>query len=49
MKKLTLLIILFGLMQFGCEQNSSENNNGNDNEKIEVVTHDIDATNANGF
>ena len=44
MKKLTLLIPLFGLIQFGCEQDSSEDNNGIDNEKIEVVTHDIDAT-----
>ena len=49
MKKLTLLIPLFGLIQFGCEQDNSEDNIGIDNEKIDVVTHDIDATNANGF
>ena len=49
MKKLTLFITLFGLILFGCEQDSSDNKNGNDTEKIEVVTHDIDATNADGF
>ena len=49
MKKLIPLITLFGLILFGCEQNNSENNNGNDAEKTEVVTHDIDATNADGF
>ena len=49
MKKLTPFITLFGLILFGCERDSSDNNNGNDTEKIEVVTHDIDATNANGF
>ena len=49
MKKLTPIITLFGLILFGCEQDSSDNNNGNDTEKIEVVTHDIDAANADGF
>ena len=49
MKKLTPFIALFGLILFGCEQDSSENNNENDTEKIEVITHDIDATNAEGF
>ena len=49
MKKLTPFITLFGLILFGCEQDSSENNNGNDTEKTEVLTHDIDATNAAGF
>ena len=49
MKKLTPFITLFGLILFGCEQDSSDNNNGNDTEKIEVVTHDIDAANADGF
>ena len=49
MKKLTPFITLFGLILFGCERDSSDNNNGNDTEKIEVVTHDIDATNADGF
>ena len=49
MKKLKPLLILSGFILFGCEQDSSENNNGNDLEKTEVVTHDIDATNANGF
>ena len=49
MKTLMPFIVLFGLILFGCEQDSSENNNGNNTEKTEVVTHDIDATNANGF
>ena len=49
MKNLTLFITLLGLIIFGCEQESSENNSGNDTEKIEVITHDIDATNADGF
>ena len=49
MKTITLLIPLSGLILFGCEQDSSGDNIGIDNEKIEVVTHDIDATNANGF
>ena len=49
MKKLIPFITLFGLILFGCEQNNSKNNNGNDTEKTEVVTHDIDATNAEGF
>ena len=35
MKKLTPIITLFGLILFGCEQDSSDNNNGNDTEKIE--------------
>ena len=49
MKKLIPFITLFGLLLFGCEQNNSENNNVNDTEKTEVITHDIDATNADGF
>ena len=49
MKTLMPFIVLFGLILFGCEQDSPENNNGNNTEKTEVVTHDIDATNANGF
>ena len=49
MKTLMPFIVLFGLILFGCEQDTPENNNGNDTEKIEVVTHDIDATNADGF
>ena len=49
MKKLIPFITLFGLILFGCEQDSSGNSTGNDLERTEVVTHDIDATNANGF
>ena len=49
MKKLTPFITLFGLILFGCEQDNSENNNENDTEITEVVTHDIDAANADGF
>ena len=49
MKKLTPFITLFGLILFGCEQDDSENKNENDTEITEVVTHDIDATNADGF
>ena len=49
MKKLTPFISLFGLILFSCEQDNSENNNENDTEITEVVTHDIDAANADGF
>ena len=49
MKMLTPFITLFGLILFGCEQDNSENNNENDTEITEVVTHDIDAANADGF
>ena len=49
MKILTPLVILIGLLLFSCEENKSEDNNGNDPEKIEVLTHDIDAANADGF
>ena len=46
---LTPFITLFGLILFGCEQDNSENNNENNTEITEVVTHDIDAANADGF
>ena len=49
MKMLTPFITLFGLILFGCEQDNSENNNENNTEITEVVTHDIDAANADGF
>ena len=52
MKKLTLLIPLFGLIQFGCEQDSSEDNNGIDNEKIEVEIAEnvkVEVLRANGI
>ena len=49
MKKLTPFITLFGLILFSCEQDNSENNNENNTEITEVVTHDIDAANADGF
>ena len=49
MKMLTPLVILIGLLLFSCEEDNSENNNGNNLERTEVVTHDIDATNAGGF
>ena len=48
MKKLTPFITILGLILFSCEQDNSENNNGNETEITEVVTHD-DATNSMGL
>ena len=39
MKMQTPFITLFGLILFGCEQDSSKNNNGNDTEKTEAVSY----------
>lgn len=46
MKRVITLIIIFGFISTGCEEESHDDNG---NSGIEIVTHDIDATGASGF
>ena len=46
MKHLIFTTIILGLILVGCEDNEANND---ETTGIEVVTHDIDATNASGF
>ena len=49
MKHLILATSILGLMLVGCENNDSNNDSNNDETGAEVITHDIDETNAPGF